>query len=56
VVATCHLNYVTMRLKGIFIIEKHEKTLNNQNPNLGDVTQYFVGPVGVSLATNFPGS
>jgi len=27
------LNYVTMRLKGLFIIGKHEKTLNNQNPN-----------------------
>lgn len=27
------LNCVTMRLKGIFVIGKHEKTLNNQNPN-----------------------
>ena len=27
------MNYVTMRLKGLFIIEKQEKTLNNQNSN-----------------------
>jgi len=27
------LNYVTMSLKGLFIIGKHEKALNNQNPN-----------------------
>ena len=27
------LNCVTMKLKGLFIIGKHEKTLKNQNPN-----------------------
>ena len=27
------LNCVTMRLKGLFIIGKHEKIVNNQNPN-----------------------
>ena len=27
------LNYVIMRLKGLFIIGKHDKTLNNQNPH-----------------------
>jgi len=27
------LNYVTTRLKALFIIEQQGKTLNNQNPN-----------------------
>lgn len=27
------LNYVIMRLKGLFIFEQQGKTLNNQNPN-----------------------
>jgi len=27
------LNFVTMRLNGLSIIGKHEKTLKNQNPN-----------------------
>jgi len=38
------LNCVTMGLKGLFIIEKYGKTLNNQNPNLGDVTPRVCGP------------
>lgn len=27
------LNYVTMRLKGLFIIEQEGQTINNQKPN-----------------------
>ena len=42
------LKSVTMRLKGIFIIEQQGKTLNNQNPNSrGCNTKILWAPMGL---------
>ena len=48
------LNYVTMRLEGLFIIEKQWKTLNIQNLTLGDEVQNY-GPHLGKLVHQLPG-
>lgn len=51
VMTTCLLNYVTMRLRGLFIIKRKCETLT-----LGDEMPMVLGLVSVSWTANFQGS
>ena len=50
------LNYLTMRLEGLFIVEKQCRIRNFQNPNRRRWSTKTVGLVWVNWWFNFPGT
>ena len=50
------LNYVTMRVEGLFIMKKQCRTLNVQKPNPRRSSAKTMDPVWVNWCFNFPGT